>query len=251
MDTIPRVCSNYKPVTRADRLLRYFGVERLRDDESVDTWPLGLAPFIRLAEPGSGHRRIVDDGLFGLLPPFAKELAFGRKTYNARSETVHAKPSFRDAWRAGHRCIIPAEAVYEPRFNEDLTSERWAIHLPGGVPLAVAGVYTRWRGPDGREVFTFAMLTVNADDHPFYRQFHAPGEEKRMPVFLQETEYDAWLACPVREASRFFRPYGGTLQAEAAALPARAPSAGSVRTARPPKPPPDAEPDLPEQGSLF
>ena len=242
------MCSNYKPVTRADRLLRYFGVERLRDDESVDTWPLGLAPFIRLAEPGSGHRRIVDDGLFGLLPPFAKELAFGRKTYNARSETVHVKPSFRDAWRAGQRCVIPAELVYEPRFNDDLTSERWAVHLPGGVPLSIAGVYARWRGPDGREVFTFAMLTVNADTHPFYRQFHAPGDEKRMPVFLQDHEIDAWLSCPVREAPRFFRAYTGELLGEPAALPPRAPSAGSVRTARPPKRP---DPPPPDQASLF
>ncbi|HYE40819.1 MAG TPA: SOS response-associated peptidase family protein [Ramlibacter sp.] len=242
------MCSNYKPVTRADRLLRYFGVERLRDDESVDTWPLGLAPFIRLAEPGSGHRRIVDDGLFGLLPPFAKELAFGRKTYNARSETVHVKPSFRDAWRAGQRCVVPAELVYEPRFNDDLTSERWAVHLPGGVPLSIAGVYARWRGPDGREVFTFAMLTVNADTHPFYRQFHAPGDEKRMPVFLQDHEIDAWLSCPVREAPRFFRAYTGELLGEPAALPPRAPSAGSVRTARPPKSP---DPPPPDQASLF
>lgn len=69
------MCSNYKPVTRTDRLLSFFGVERERDDESVDTWPTGLAPFIRLAEEGSGNRRIVEDGVFGLLPGFAKELA--------------------------------------------------------------------------------------------------------------------------------------------------------------------------------
>ena len=90
-----KVCSNYKPVTRADRLLAFFQVKRDRDDESVDTWPLGLAPFIRLAIQGSGHRAIVQDGVFGLLPGFAKELAYGRKTYNARSETVHQLPCIR------------------------------------------------------------------------------------------------------------------------------------------------------------
>lgn len=56
---------SYRPVTRSDRLLTFFGVERGRDEPSVDVWPLGLAPFIRLAEDGSGNK-IVEDGLFGL-----------------------------------------------------------------------------------------------------------------------------------------------------------------------------------------
>jgi hypothetical protein len=34
----------------------------------------GLAPFIRLAEDGSGNK-VVSDGPFGLLPQFATELA--------------------------------------------------------------------------------------------------------------------------------------------------------------------------------
>ena len=66
------MCSNYKAVTRSDRLLKFFGVVRERDEPSVDTWPLGLAPFIRLAEDGSGNR-VVEDGMFGLLPPLASD----------------------------------------------------------------------------------------------------------------------------------------------------------------------------------
>jgi hypothetical protein len=33
------------------------------------------------------------------------------------------------------------------------------------------------------------MLTVNADTHPFYKRFHKPGEEKRMPIFLDKEQY--------------------------------------------------------------
>jgi len=38
-------------------------------------------------------------------------------------------------------------------------------------------VYTRWRSPEGLELFSFAMLTVNADGHPVVSQFHSmrPG----------------------------------------------------------------------------
>jgi putative SOS response-associated peptidase YedK len=261
------VCSNYQPVTRKDRLLSFFGVERERDDESVDTWPTGMAPFIRLAEAGSGNRRVVHDGIFGLLPAFAKELAFGRRTYNARSETVHQLPSFRDSWRNGWRCIVPAEVIYEPYFAHDgAKAERWAIYQPGGLPMGIAGIYTKWTSPEGHELFSFAMLTVNADDHVFYQRFHRPGDEKRMPILLAPEDYDAWLACPVEDAAKFFRQWPGQLQAEAAPLPPRAPQASSVRTSRPkptekpklaekPQEPPKTtepkKPQPPEQGSLF
>ena len=96
------MCSNYEAVTRRDRLLSFFGVVRDDDEGPVVTWPTGMAPFIRLAEDGSGNRR-VDDGAFGLLPGFAKELVYGKKTYNAKSETVAKLPSFRSAWRMGQR----------------------------------------------------------------------------------------------------------------------------------------------------
>ena len=234
------MCSNYVAVSRADRLLSFFGVHRERDDPPMETWPTGLAPFIRLAEPGSGHR-VVQDGAFGLLPGFAKELAYGRKTYNARSETVHQLPSFRDAWRRGQRCIIPAEIIYEPYYAHDGAKPvRWAIYQPGAVPIGIAGIYTKWRHPeDGRELFSFAMLTVNADAHEFYKRFHRPGEEKRMPILLAPEEYDAWLTCPVGEASSFFRDWSGPLESEAAPLPPRTPKASSVRTSRPPPEPPE------------
>lgn len=62
------MCSNYQPVIRLDRLLTFFGVERDRDEPPADVFPTGLAPFVRLAEDGSGNR-VVQDGAFGLVPP--------------------------------------------------------------------------------------------------------------------------------------------------------------------------------------
>lgn len=253
------MCSNYIAVSRADRLLAFFGVFRERDVAPLEIWPTGPAPFVRLAEPGSGNRLVAQDGLFGLLPEFAQEIAFGRKTYNARSETVRQLPSFRDAWRRGQRCIVPAETIFEPNY-ESGKAVRWAIRQPGAVPMGIAGVYTRWRHPDGRELFSFAMLTVNADGHPFYAQFHRPGDEKRMPVILAPSEYEAWLTCEVREAPQFFKPWMGPLEGEPAALPPRAPAASSVRTAKPAKPVKEAKPKAPpkpkppkppEQPKLF
>jgi putative SOS response-associated peptidase YedK len=230
------MCSNYRPVTRMDRLLTFFGVERARDELPLDVFPTQLAPFIKRADDGSGER-IIEDGVFGLLPHFAKELAFGRRTYNARCETVHSLPSFRAAWSAGQRCVIPAECIYETNW-ETGKAVRWRIGQTGDVPLGIAGLYRAWTGPDGRTVYTFAMLTVNADAHPLMSRFHRPGEEKRMVVILDPAEYDTWLGCTVNEARRFFVAWPGALEAMPAPLPPRAPRADS-RVVVPPLPPED------------
>ena len=226
------MCSNYRPVTRLDRLLTFFGVERDRDDPPEDVFPLGLAPFIRLRRgaPAQGEaERVVEDGIFGLLPHFASEIAFGRKTYNARSETVSVLASFKQAWRAGQRCIVPAECFFEPNW-ETGKAVRWRIAQAGDVPIGIAGIFAAWRHPDGRELSTFAMLTVNADAHPLMRRFHRPGEEKRMVVILQPDDYAEWLSCPVAEAPKFFGQWEGPLDASPEPLP---PRATSVRTVRP------------------
>jgi putative SOS response-associated peptidase YedK len=239
------MCSNYEPVTRADRLLSFFGVIRERDEAPVVTFPTGLAPFIRLAEDGSGNRR-ADDGAFGLLPHFAKEIAFGRRTYNARTETVATLPSFRDAWRRSQRCIVPAEAIFEPSY-ETGKAVRWRISQPGDVPMGIAGIYTKWRHPeDGRELFSFTMLTVNADGHPVFQRFHAADEEKRMVVILDPADYDAWLGCPLAEAPTYFRQWMGPLDTIEQSLPARAPKTHSGKVVAP-KPTPPEKPKKPEK----
>lgn len=234
------MCANYVPVTQADRLLEFFGVVRDRSDAPVDVWPLGLAPFIRLAEEGSGNP-IVQDGVFGLLPHFQAEMAAGRKTYNARSETVHRLPSFKSAWAKGRRCVIPAEAIYEPNY-ESGKAERWRISLPDGEPMGIAGIYEKWIGPDGREFMTFAMLTVNADDHPVMRRFHKPGDEKRMVVILNRQEQGEWLRCSVQEAPRYFKQWSGLLETSPAPLPPRAPDTARGKV---------IGPGLPDEPSLF
>lgn len=228
------MCANYVPVTQSDRLLTWFGVERARDEPPHDVFPLGLAPFIRL-DPDEKDGLIADDGIFGLLPHFATELAYGRKTCNSRSETVHKLASFKHAWAASQRCVIPAESIYEPNW-ETGKAVRWRIALPAGAPMGIAGLYRLWRHPDGREIFTFAMLTVNADDHPVMKRFHKPSEEKRMVIILRPDEYLPWLTCDVEHAPGYFKQYAGPLDAVPAPLPPRAPRADS-RVVVPPSPP--------------
>ena len=81
------------------------------------------------------------------------------------------------------------------------------------------------------------MLTVNADDHPFMRQFHAPEDEKRMVVILDPEQFEGWLTCSVAEAkTRYCKQWHGQLAGEPAPLPARPRSAKGTSRAQPKEP---------------
>jgi hypothetical protein len=150
-----------------DRMLTFFGVERDRDEVPHDVFPTGLAPFIRRTEGGSGNK-VVSDGAFGLLPFFAKEIAYGRKTYNARSETVAKLSSFRDAWRRGQRCIIPAESIFEPNW-ETGKAVRWRISQHGDVPHV---------GNKLGSVASVDYLTLCIEQAPHLRRLSPSGTHK-------------------------------------------------------------------------
>jgi putative SOS response-associated peptidase YedK len=202
------MCSNYRPVTVRDRLLAHFGVVRPEEETPTETWPGYNAPFIvrpdDKAELAAGRHALV--GQYGLVPEWSRDLLLGRKTYNCRSETAAEKPSFRKAWRKRRWCIVPAEELYEPCW-ETGEAVRWAIRRIGG-PIGVAGLWGLWIDPKtGERVPTFTMLTVNADDHPLYRRFHRPGEEKRMPVILRPEDFDTWLNCSLADAPAFMKQY--------------------------------------------
>lgn len=204
------MCSNYDACTKPERLRMHFGVEPPARGKS-EVWPLYEAPFIR-RHP---HKDVGDEavpareamaGLFGLVPHWAGELSFGRRTYNARSETVAEKPSFRDAWRNGQQGIVPVEALYELDWRSG-TAVPTRIQRRDGKPMGIAGLWTNNRKATGEDVLSFTMLTVNADDHELFKNVHKPQDEKRMVVFLHEDQYDPWLEAHASRSAEFMRQY--------------------------------------------
>ncbi len=220
------MCVNYIPVTAAAVLADKFGVEAGGTDGLAgDVWPGGFAPFIRLAPSTADSQQVVrvrEDGIFRFVPDFVSKMGWARTTQNVRSETVDVKSTYMDAWWAGLRCIIPAQALYEINY-ETGSAVRWRIQRADSEPMGIAGVYRKYRHPDGREVFAMGMLTCNADTHPFMKRFHAPGDEKRMVVILEPPQFEDWLECPVKEAkANYCVMWLGELSGEAAVLPQRA-----------------------------
>jgi putative SOS response-associated peptidase YedK len=59
--------------------------------------PGHVAPII-----GAGPDRHAELAVFGLIPPWSRDGKNFRQCYNARSESVADKPSFRHAWKTRH-----------------------------------------------------------------------------------------------------------------------------------------------------
>lgn len=197
------MCSHYRP-PEFDRLKTFHPFAPTRLLEYPDhTWPGYAAPM--LINDGGG---MWVSGAFGMVP-FWAEPKLARSTYNARSETVAEKPSFRRAWKERRLCVIPAACIYEPCY-ETGKAVPWRIGRADGEPFGVAGIWERRAGDEGVTRWSFSMLTINAENHPLMQRFHKPEDEKRSVVILEPADYDRWLAArsepDVRSLLRPFDP---------------------------------------------
>lgn len=204
------MCAHYEAVTQRERLNTAFKVD-MPDGAKADVWPGYSGLFIRQPKPelhdgSQAMRKEAMVGTFGLIPHWAKDTSLAKRTYNARSETVAVKPSYRDAWRLGRRCIIPAEAIFEPDWRSGRAVPTRIVRSDG-QPMGIAGIWTGWRSPDGSVIRSMSMLTVNADDHPLMRNFHRPQDEKRMVVILDEADYQRWLDADESNPDTLLRQY--------------------------------------------
>jgi putative SOS response-associated peptidase YedK len=153
-------------------------------------YPLGRPPIVRLDE--AGEREMVA-AEWGLLPFWwkpsdktPKRTTFQRKCFNARSEDVDAKPTYREAFKR-RRCLMPADEFFEKGHYFHLTDRR---------PFAFASLWERWRGAD-EIVESCTLLTTEANE--LVRSVGHP----RMPVMLTaESQYAEWLNAEITERQR-------------------------------------------------
>lgn len=217
------MCSHYQAIKDRERFFRLFGVYPPEPEGKVDMWPGYTGVIVRqrdrsLAARAStpshpGAASMADDAarvealpaVFGLLPHWARDARLVRNTFNARSETVHQKPSFRDAWRRGQRCLVGVDAVFEPDWRSGKAVATRIVRADG-EPMALAALWAHWRSPEGGSVHSFTLLTVNADTHPLMRHMHRPGEEKRMVVALPRAAHDDWLHASLQRAMGLLQP---------------------------------------------
>ncbi|MEZ2774771.1 SOS response-associated peptidase [Acinetobacter pseudolwoffii] len=192
------MCSNYEFPSKSQLSLLDLHAEQLELNMKSHVYPLAPAPIMMRGAEGFE----LDIARFGLIPFWAKELKYGRHTYNARTETIASKPSFRHTWKNNQFALVPMDTFYEPKYIDG--KPHWfGISREDGNPFTVAAIYDDVL-IEGEKIRSFSMLTINSDQHLLMKQFHHPDDEKRSIIVIPEESRHDWLCCDHEQAHEFF-----------------------------------------------
>ncbi len=190
------MCGRYVIISTPEAIRALFGYgEQPNFPPRYNVAPTQPIPIVRLVD----GKRSFALMRWGLLPSWVKDPKTFPLLINARGESVLEKPAFRNAMRR-RRCLIPTDGFYEwqaggrdggPKRPYFVRAKRSADG--SAPPLAFAGLYETWTGPNGEELDTAAIITTAAN-----RALTAIHE--RMPVFVPKEAFDLWLDCANVEA---------------------------------------------------
>ena len=142
--------------------------------------PTQPVPIVRIA----GGERQFALVRWGLIPAWVKDPKDFALLINARGESVNDKPAFQNAMKR-RRCLFPADGFYEWKAEGGRKRPFLARPRAGG-PLAFAGLWETWTGPNGEEMETAAIVTTIANAE--MGQVH-----HRAPVIVPPEQFDFWL----------------------------------------------------------
>jgi len=151
-----------------------------------------LAPSWNVAPTDQVYAVAIHDGLrllgsfrWGLIPWFAKDRKIGARHINARAETLHSKPAFKESLER-RRCLVPADGFFEWEPMESGGKLPHYLFRRDGSPLAFAGLWASWRDQEGERLTSCTVITTTPND------LIAPIHD-RMPVILGEDAWERWL----------------------------------------------------------
>jgi putative SOS response-associated peptidase YedK len=144
--------------------------------------PQSIQPIIRPSRTGQLE---VVFARWGLIPYWSKTAKIGYSTFNARAEELLNKPAFRESLKS-RRCLVPASCFYEWQKLGPKEKQPFAIGMKRDEPFAFAGLWDRWRSPEGVVIESFTINTVASNE--FMKPIH-----DRMPAVLQRRDYARWL----------------------------------------------------------
>ncbi len=193
------MCGRYNIVTDAQALIDAsdIAMNELGDTQlstaRYNIPPTSTVPIVHMR----GGRRTLSGARWGLLPHWAKDKKMAFKTYNARSETITEKASFRSPIKKS-RCIVPASGWYEWRKEGDIR-QPYYFHTDGLIPFA--GI-SAWH-PEF-EMLSCSIITTAANSV-------AAAVHHRMPVILDVERIDPWMVADADMDSVLsqLKPYEG------------------------------------------
>jgi putative SOS response-associated peptidase YedK len=168
---------------------------------SYNVAPTDVMPIIR---PAGNGRELVRAG-WGLVPYWLKPEQLAKRpfsTINARADCIQTAPAYREPF-AERRCLVPSTGWYE--WQKISSKAKQPFHFqPTARPFAFGGVYDVWKGDGGKAIISFAIVTTEAA--PATRAYH-----DRMPLVLEESQFEDWMRGPAERAAGTMKPYAGRI----------------------------------------
>jgi putative SOS response-associated peptidase YedK len=202
------MCGRYMIISSPEAIRRLFGYpEQPNFPPRYNVAPTQPVPIVRLVD-GKRQFALVR---WGLIPPWVKDPQRFSLLLNARCESVHDKPAFRNAMRR-RRCLVPADGFYAWK-EEGGRKRPYCLRPRHEGPIAFAGLWETWMGPNGEEMETAIIVTTAATGE--LARLH-----ERMPVIVPPEAFDLWLNCSAVDAvtaagALFAPPPEGLLEAYA------------------------------------
>ena len=176
------MCGRFTLTHTRREVLDHYGI---RDAPTPLAPRYNIAPATNIAVVRMGQEgRELRELKWGLVPHWAKEPQTGYSMFNAKAETVDAKPAFRSIFRR-RRCLIPADGFYEWK-SIGRSKQPYRFTMRGEI-FSFAGMWDRWQGPDDQVIESCSIIVADAND--LVRPVH-----DRMPVIIDPVDYDVRAA---------------------------------------------------------
>jgi putative SOS response-associated peptidase YedK len=195
------MCGRYRLSRRKQLVEEYFGAVSEEYDWNPRYNIAPSQPVVAIRQDAREPVRKLSTMRWGLIPSWSKDPSIGYKTINARSETVATTPSFREPFKS-QRCLVPADGFYEWK-REGKSKQPYCFEVNGGELFAFAGLWDRWRDPQGDVAESCSILTTTPNS--LLVDIH-----DRMPAILHPDNYTLWLDPAFRDlasVSRMLRPF--------------------------------------------
>lgn len=180
------MCGRYVLHSPKKDIESHYGTQFIEEGFYTPSWNIAPGSINPVSLLGKAREPGIAPLKWGLVPSFATDENIGFKMINARSETIEEKPSFKKSFQR-KRCLIPANGFYEWKQIEGTSKKLpFFIHLISSELFSFAGIFESWKNSDGNPVFTYSIITTQAN--ALLQPLH-----ERMPVILKPAEYEFWL----------------------------------------------------------
>lgn len=128
---------------------------------------------------------------WGLIPSWSKDENIRQYTLNARIESLHEKPSFKNS--INKRCLVIADGFFEWKWLDakGKNKQKYLITRPDNELFSFGGIWSEWVNQETGEIMnSYSIVTTPANE--LMSEIH--NSKKRMPIILTESNENEWLS---------------------------------------------------------